>query len=266
MREEDEKGPQKEKPPKRRRWLRRLGILFLILVAFLAWLSGPGIRWLGPKIASHFLSKAGFEGSFELGGNLLGGLEIKQIDLAGDSKLSVVQAGSIRPLYQFSKLVKGQVDGVEIDGLHLELQLDAEGTPKDKEPEKEDKGPADLRKLVETIRSVRGKVLPATVKLDDLSLDVDLSSSLAWIDVQGYEGFVLAGAQRLTAVRTPLVIEFWPYGLERAGSYSKLVEALAGYERFAILGKPAGWHPISHLSNVYKMLEHTTQHLDLLVV
>lgn len=112
----------------------------------------------------------------------------------------------------------------------------------------------------------RAKIEVPLTRFDDLSLDVDLSSSLAWIDVQGYEGFVLAGAQRLTAVRTPLVIEFWPYGLERAGSYSKLVEALAVYERFAILGKPAGWHPISHLSNVYKMLEHTTQHLDLLVV
>ena len=38
---------------------------------------------------------------------------------------------------------------------------------------------------------------------------------LVWIDVQGHEAHVLAGAQRLLEQGVPTVIEVWPYGLAR---------------------------------------------------
>ena len=173
MREDGQQENRQEKPRKRGRWLKRLGILLVLCALFLAWLSGPGIRWLGPKVATHFLRGAGFEGSFELDGNLLGGLAIKEIDLAGDAKLSVVKAGSIRPLYRLSGLANGQVDGIEIDDLHLELQLDAgRASEEDAAEEEEDGAPMDMRRIVEQIRSVRPKILPASMKLDDLSFKV----------------------------------------------------------------------------------------------
>lgn len=58
--------------------------------------------------------------------------------------------------------------------------------------------------------------------------DVDL----VWIDVQGHEGQVLAGASTLLERRLPVVMEFWPYGLRRSGGL-ELVERLASehYER-----------------------------------
>ncbi|MBC8042937.1 MAG: FkbM family methyltransferase [Rhizobacter sp.] len=41
--------------------------------------------------------------------------------------------------------------------------------------------------------------------------------SAIWIDVQGYEGHVFKGAERLLAKGIPVVSELWPYGIARAG-------------------------------------------------
>ena len=41
--------------------------------------------------------------------------------------------------------------------------------------------------------------------------------SLLWIDVQGYEGFVFAGARDVLSTGIPVVSEIWPYGIQRAG-------------------------------------------------
>jgi FkbM family methyltransferase len=50
---------------------------------------------------------------------------------------------------------------------------------------------------------------------------------LVWIDVQGHEGQVLAGASTLTEAPDPVVIEFWPYGLRRAGGLELLQRVVA---------------------------------------
>jgi FkbM family methyltransferase len=51
-----------------------------------------------------------------------------------------------------------------------------------------------------------------------------------WIDVQGYDAYVLKGARALVARGTPVVTEFWPYGMRRAGvtpaSYTTLLGEL----------------------------------------
>jgi FkbM family methyltransferase len=49
---------------------------------------------------------------------------------------------------------------------------------------------------------------------------------LVWLDVQGSEGHVLAGATRLTALGTPVVAELYPRMLRRGGGL-KLLEAAA---------------------------------------
>ena len=52
---------------------------------------------------------------------------------------------------------------------------------------------------------------------------------LVWVDAQGHEAHVLAGAERLAAV--PWVIEYWPYGLHAAGTLDRLHGLVA--ERFS---------------------------------
>lgn len=44
---------------------------------------------------------------------------------------------------------------------------------------------------------------------------------LAWIDVQGHEAHVLAGASALLSAPVPIVCEYWPYALERAGGLER---------------------------------------------
>lgn len=58
--------------------------------------------------------------------------------------------------------------------------------------------------------------------------DVDPDSvGLVWIDAQGHEGQILAGARTLLANHVPIVIEFWPYALRRAGGLEALVETVS---------------------------------------
>lgn len=57
------------------------------------------------------------------------------------------------------------------------------------------------------------------VRLDDALADAEVDATdvgLVWIDTQGHEGHVLAGAPRLLEARVPVICEYWPYGLRRA--------------------------------------------------
>jgi len=72
------------------------------------------------------------------------------------------------------------------------------------------------------------EVVPS-MRLDDLVKRVDFIK----VDAQGAEAKILAGAietLRRNAARVTVVVEFWPFGLERAGSSaSAVLELLDGY-------------------------------------
>jgi hypothetical protein len=156
------------KPRRRRRWrlLRRVLLALLVLLAAgLFWLNGPGLRWLGPKIASHYLQKAGVHGRFTLEGSLTGGISVRDLHLEGYQSLASLSLKRFTPVYLLKEVVKGQVRSIEIEGLHAELRLGAAN----EEPD-EEKKPLDLEKLVQTLRTVRGRIIPVAVDLTDISL------------------------------------------------------------------------------------------------
>lgn len=68
-----------------------------------------------------------------------------------------------------------------------------------------------------------------SVAIDQVVSGVSLGRAILWMDVQGAEGTVLAGATRLLAEKVPVVTEFWPYGLDRSGGYDSFVSSLTGY-------------------------------------
>ena len=70
------------------------------------------------------------------------------------------------------------------------------------------------------MRSLDSLVGDGTVSLSDVAL--------AWVDTQGHEGHVLAGAECLTRSRVPAYVEYWPYALERAGGLGRLNEVIQG--------------------------------------
>ncbi len=76
---------------------------------------------------------------------------------------------------------------------------------------------------------------------------------ILWIDVQGYEGEVLAGARTLIDQMKPAIgMEFWPYGLDRAGGIDSLIEAIKHYEIYFDLTQlnPSG-QPVNKLFDIY---------------
>jgi len=73
-------------------------------------------------------------------------------------------------------------------------------------------------------------------RLDSLvdSGELDLEEvDLVWIDAQGHEGHILAGAKRLLTARIPVLTEYWPYGLRRAGGLDRFHELVA--ERYDLV-------------------------------
>ncbi len=130
----------------------------------MVWLNGPGLRLIAPRVATHFLEKAGLRGNFSVEGNLTGGLSISDLKIEGDKDLATLTIDRVIPDYEWKGLVKGRLEGLTIDGVHADLRL---GLKKEDEPEKP---PLDLKKLVETLRSVRGQVLPLNLDLKNISL------------------------------------------------------------------------------------------------
>jgi FkbM family methyltransferase len=100
---------------------------------------------------------------------------------------------------------------------------------------------------------------------------------LIWIDTQGHEGHVLACAASLKEYRCPVVLEFWPYGLERAGGYPMLRDALLGLDFMKIvdLSQPnideLTYLSLQDLDQIYESLragesKQSSPHTDLLLI
>jgi FkbM family methyltransferase len=84
----------------------------------------------------------------------------------------------------------------------------------------------------------RRTIRVAGLRLDDAEkLNVD-ERTVVFVDVQGFEGHVLTGARRVLECRPPLVVELWPYGLDRSGGRKAMFDGLARYDRIYDVGGP----------------------------
>ena len=106
-------------------------------------------------------------------------------------------------------------------------------------------------------------------RLDKVLPDLfDKYSTLVWIDTQGYEGYILKGAQNILKNQIPIVVEFWPYGLQRAGCYSEFKDACLNYSFYYNLSDVSpikmelNIHSFDELYNSYRHTEAT----DLLLI
>jgi FkbM family methyltransferase len=141
----------------------------------------------------------------------------------------------------------------EHETLSFELSEDNSGDHRVRVQEKDGAYQEASRKVTSVASTTLDSFFPELPRAQDC---------LAWIDVQGYEGFVLQGARRLLVQRLPLGLEFWPYGLARANSFSALFESLAHYEYFYDLGASNRQRiPVAELSErfeKYKQSQYTT--------
>jgi FkbM family methyltransferase len=101
----------------------------------------------------------------------------------------------------------------------------------------------------------RHKIQIPSNTLDTLCPIEPGENTLIWMDTQGYEGRVLAGAQNWLDAGTPLVMEFDPYLMKRVNSFALMKTALANYVGFHDLWQnPYRFRPISELDDLY--VEH----------
>lgn len=92
--------------------------------------------------------------------------------------------------------------------------------------------------------------------------------SLVWVDTQGYEGFVLAGAQKLMDAHVPFIIEFTPDSMRAVGCYDLAIDAISGrFQGFYDLSAKhlEMKHP-SEIKAVSQRLSGTGGYVDLLLV
>lgn len=86
--------------------------------------------------------------------------------------------------------------------------------------------PVDRSELADWDDADRKGILVDAVRLDEVELPDDVA--LMWVDTQGHEASVLAGAPDLSV---PWVVEYWPYVLRRANGLEQMNRLLS--ERFA---------------------------------
>ncbi|MGM9484147.1 FkbM family methyltransferase [Roseateles sp. NT4] len=103
----------------------------------------------------------------------------------------------------------------------------------------------------------------------DSQIGGEQQGCLIWMDTQGFEGYVLQGAARTLKGRPPLVVEFWPYGMQRNRSYEVLKQAIleSGYTHFHDLELDAGPVPVSEAAfdAVWQRLGVDGRFTDLLI-
>jgi FkbM family methyltransferase len=90
---------------------------------------------------------------------------------------------------------------------------------------------------------VIGRSLDSLTDAGEIDLD---GIDLMWMDAQGHEAHILAGAERLVATDIPVLTEYWPYGLRRVNAldrfhdlvserYSKVIDLRTGLDEPAVV-------------------------------
>ena len=112
--------------------------------------------------------------------------------------------------------------------------------------------------------AVRLAPLDDVIETSQLALT---ARSVVWIDIQGYEIFALKGLKKQLSGLPVLVIEFWPYGIMRAGSHLEdLLQEVAGYSGFFDLRYPRVRRKISDLSEIWSEFSNGNSQTDLIFV
>ena len=106
--------------------------------------------------------------------------------------------------------------------------------------------------------------------LDTILAKHNFMNCFIWMDTQGYEGFVLKGALNTLQKAYPIVMEFWPHGMNGSNSYQALKEAIykSPYNYFYDLSDINNNKIVLNENNLdilYRDLENKETHTDILL-
>ncbi|MCH7224612.1 translocation/assembly module TamB domain-containing protein [Haloferula sp. A504] len=171
-------GSDSSKKPRRRFWRKKRWWLLAVLTAGLVWLDGPGWRWIARTAADHYLPDLGYEVEFELEGRLSSGsIRLTNVRLGSDAVVQVAGLDRLQLRYALSRVVRGEVKSLELDGLHVEVDL-AAVPPKPDEPEEaKEKEPLDPVRLLTDLRQ---RLVPMNLQLRDVSTTIRSGDELVF--------------------------------------------------------------------------------------
>jgi FkbM family methyltransferase len=86
----------------------------------------------------------------------------------------------------------------------------------------------------------RSTITVRSESFDAVAKDIDPNETVIWLDTQGFEGHILSGAKNALRSRTPICLEFWPYGLDRSNCYPLLKDALIQNDYSQFYDLPGG--------------------------
>ena len=157
--------PEAPTPTQRRFWSKKRWWILALILGGLVWLNGPGWRWIAQKAAARYLPAAGLEGSFELEGSLASGeIGVRKLQLAGDTVVTLAGLDRADIQYNLSDIFKGEVESIEVHGLHADIDLAAAKNEED--PTKPKTDPIAL------LKSLHSRLSPMEIHLTDISANV----------------------------------------------------------------------------------------------
>jgi len=111
----------------------------------------------------------------------------------------------------------------------------------------------------------------ATLPLDEALRSVHVKPedvSMVWVDTQGHEPGVLAGATDLIGAGAPFLIEFWPSQYAEAGTLDAIVQLIG--ERFAhfldLHHTGRGAQPVRDITHLVGELHEATDQTDIILL
>lgn len=100
-------------------------------------------------------------------------------------------------------------------------------------------------------------------RLDDMTFP---AQSLLWMDIEGYEGHALEGAKSLLSSGTPLVSEFHPEFLARAGGLEAFMQALEGRRIFDLQADNQSPTTLADITRRLSVKKKNLQWTDILAI
>ncbi len=145
--------------------LLRLGLLSVVVLFGVAiWLNGPGVRWLGPKVVTRYLEKAGFEVDLKISGTLFGGLDFSDVELRNDGLVAKLKIDHLDVDYVMGEILKGKIRNIKGDGVNLDIHL--------LETKNESKRPVNLQELSKALAVMRTRLMPMGLEFKDVNVRV----------------------------------------------------------------------------------------------
>ena len=103
-------------------------------------------------------------------------------------------------------------------------------------------------------RTIKVPVRTLDHVLSEQSSPMNESVGLVWVDIQGHEGQFFEGARHFLSQGTPVVSEFWPYGIKRSGmsadQYCRILSELFTHF-YVLVGEPFQKRAISGIRDLF---------------